>query len=71
MSTKYKAASATERYKSQRQRINEHIKLLQKALLEMDKAQKKEPGNWGFVGSAEHIHGELAGITNFIDYTTL
>lgn len=55
------------RYQVNRQAIDQHLKAIQKAVKEMDKSQKQEPQDWGYVANAAHIADQLKEICEFLN----
>ena len=57
--------SANNSYKRTRECIAEEIATLQDLLAKMDKAQAKDPHDWGYVGNVDHVFAELTDIVQF------
>ena len=48
--------------------IDDQIKTLKEKLAKLEADQKKNPNNWGFVGTAQHLHNALDELNSTLTY---
>jgi hypothetical protein len=58
--------SANTIYNEKRKEIELAIEIMKQSLEAMDINQKKDQGNYGYVGNCIYIYGLIQGINNFL-----